>query len=53
LSTGSETDSEIVDEALRCNKHPARSKLRNFTIYGGLMVMGLVVAYLKIFAMFK
>lgn len=53
LSTESETDSEIVDEALRCNDHPPRSKLRHYMIYGSLMAMGFAVACFKIYAMFE
>jgi hypothetical protein len=53
LSTNSDTDEETMDEALRCNNHGVGSKLRNYMIYGGLMVMGFAVGCFKIYAMFE
>ncbi len=47
-----ESDNETRDEALKCNEHPPRPFMRHALIYGGLLLMGLAVAFFKLYSLF-
>lgn len=49
---GMEVDEETVREALRCNEHPQKSKAMHYTVYGFLIVVGIMLGVFKVYSFF-